>query len=268
MCVLGWQICQSLRIVSFISTQLPGPNYHCHVVHLKILRFAYSSCFSDFSGWHSREVTASPFLSLSEVFGVFQGEPTATLPSPTNIKDVILLNCTYLYIHDVLHPWKVITAHCMKLQAANTSYFFRFWLSIWQRVLTFPYDLCVTPVPYGVIYGCGDLIFSSHMTFALTFCHTYNKYGTKRYVMRVSIDYIREEPDNEVVMNLVLACWSLLMLTYYPLVFVCRWIKKVSWLLMIALSFLIIASRKHYTVDVVVAWYVTFLCCGFLVFKA
>lgn len=60
-----------------------------------------------------------------------------------------------------------------------------------NEFLTFPYNLCVTPVPYGVIYGCGDLIFSSHMTFALTFCHTYNKYGTKRYVTSVFIDYQR-----------------------------------------------------------------------------
>lgn len=126
------------------------------------------------------------------MFGVFQGEPTATLPPPTSIKDVVLLNCTYPYIHVVLLPWRVITVHCMKLQPANTSYFFTFWISIWQCVPDlFCHNLCVIPVPYGVIYGCGDLIFSSHMTFALTFCHTYNKYGTKRYVTSVSIDYQR-----------------------------------------------------------------------------
>ncbi|XP_062014670.1 phosphatidylinositol:ceramide inositolphosphotransferase 2-like, partial [Rosa rugosa] len=32
----------------------------------------------------------------------------------------------------------------------------------------------------GVYYGCGDLIFSSHMIFSLTFVHTYQKYGTQR----------------------------------------------------------------------------------------
>ena len=34
-----------------------------------------------------------------------------------------------------------------------------------------------------------------------------------------------------------------------------RFIKQLAWLFAIVLSFLIVASRKHYTVDVVVAWY-------------
>jgi len=34
----------------------------------------------------------------------------------------------------------------------------------------------------------------------------------------------------------------------------CRLIKLLSWLMAIIQSLLIIASRKHYTVDVVVAW--------------
>lgn len=67
--------------------------------------------------------------------------------------------------------------------------------------------------PYGVVYGCGDLIFSSHMIFTLVFVRTYQKYGSK------------------------------------------RWIKQLAWFLAIVLSLLIVASRKHYTVDVVVAWY-------------
>ncbi|KAH8932468.1 hypothetical protein BDL97_19G073600 [Sphagnum fallax] len=116
-------ISQMLRVVSFMATQLPGPNYHCR-----------------------------------------EGHATATLPPPHSIKEVLLLN-----------------------------------------------------FPHGVLYGCGDLIFSSHMTFALTFCHTYCKYGTK------------------------------------------VWIKRGGWVVMVVLSLLIIASRKHYTVDVVIAWYVVFL---------
>ncbi|KAH7441557.1 hypothetical protein KP509_03G043600 [Ceratopteris richardii] len=67
--------------------------------------------------------------------------------------------------------------------------------------------------PYGVVYGCGDLIFSSHMIFTLVFVRTYQKFGSK------------------------------------------RWIKQLSWALAVVLSVLIVASRKHYTVDVVVAWY-------------
>ncbi|CAI5963044.1 unnamed protein product [Closterium sp. NIES-65] len=66
----------------------------------------------------------------------------------------------------------------------------------------------------NAMHGCGDLIFSSHMTFILTVVITYSKYGT----------------------NLLF--------------------KHLSWLLSGVMSVLIIASRKHYTVDVVIAWYV------------
>ncbi|KAK4392277.1 Phosphatidylinositol:ceramide inositolphosphotransferase 2 [Sesamum angolense] len=65
----------------------------------------------------------------------------------------------------------------------------------------------------GVLYGCGDLIFSSHMIFSLVFVRTYHKYGTRRFV------------------------------------------KNCAWSIVVIQSLLIVASRKHYTVDVVVAWY-------------
>ncbi|MCD7463401.1 Phosphatidylinositol:ceramide inositolphosphotransferase 2 [Datura stramonium] len=110
--------CQFLRIITFYSTQLPGPNYHCR-----------------------------------------EGSKLATLPPPDNILQALLI------------------------------------------------------VPRGVLYGCGDLIFSSHMIFSLVFVRTYQKYGTRRFI------------------------------------------KQCAWLAVIAQSLLIIASRKHYTVDVVVAWY-------------
>eukprot|EP00262_Sarcandra_glabra_P020131 TRINITY_DN791_c0_g1_i3.p1 TRINITY_DN791_c0_g1~~TRINITY_DN791_c0_g1_i3.p1 ORF type:complete len:315 (-),score=35.73 TRINITY_DN791_c0_g1_i3:363-1307(-) len=110
---------QILRIFSFYSTQLPGPNYHCR-----------------------------------------EGSRLARLPRPDSILEVLLIN-----------------------------------------------------FPRGVIYGCGDLIFSSHMIFTLVFVLTYHKYGTRRCI------------------------------------------KQLAWLTAVILSFLIIASHKHYTVDVVVAWY-------------
>jgi hypothetical protein len=46
------------------------------------------------------------------------------------------------------------------------------------------------------------------------------------------------------------------------------WMKRLAWLVMIVLSLLIIASRKHYTVDVVIAWSAQSLACAimFLVF--
>ncbi|RLN00140.1 phosphatidylinositol:ceramide inositolphosphotransferase-like isoform X1 [Panicum miliaceum] len=110
---------QFLRIITFYSTQLPGPNYHCR-----------------------------------------EGSPLARLPPPQNAAEVLLIN-----------------------------------------------------FPRGVIYGCGDLIFSSHMIFTLVFVITYQKYGSIRFV------------------------------------------KMIAWCIAIAQSLLIISSRKHYSVDVVVAWY-------------
>eukprot|EP00252_Welwitschia_mirabilis_P021099 TRINITY_DN5303_c0_g1_i1.p1 TRINITY_DN5303_c0_g1~~TRINITY_DN5303_c0_g1_i1.p1 ORF type:complete len:318 (-),score=11.88 TRINITY_DN5303_c0_g1_i1:554-1507(-) len=112
-------VSQFLRVITFMSTQLPGPNYHCR-----------------------------------------EGSKLARLPRPDSILEVLLIN-----------------------------------------------------FPRGVIYGCGDLIFSSHMIFTLVFVLTYQKYGTKRCI------------------------------------------KQIAWVLAVILSLLIIASRKHYTVDVVVAWY-------------
>ncbi|GMI65858.1 Arabidopsis Inositol phosphorylceramide synthase 1 [Hibiscus trionum] len=110
---------QFLRIITFYSTQLPGPNYHCR-----------------------------------------EGSKLARLPKPANVLEVLLIN-----------------------------------------------------FPQGVVYGCGDLIFSSHMIFTLVFVLTYQKYGTRRCI------------------------------------------KQFAWLFAIIQSLLIVASRKHYTVDVVVAWY-------------
>nr|CAD1819390.1 unnamed protein product [Ananas comosus var. bracteatus] len=112
-------VSQILRIITFYSTQLPGPNYHCR-----------------------------------------EGSKLARLPPPESVFEVLLIN-----------------------------------------------------FPRGVIYGCGDLIFSSHMIFTLVFVRTYQKYGSKRII------------------------------------------KLLAWLTAVVQSLLIIASRKHYTVDVVVAWY-------------
>ncbi|CAI0540301.1 unnamed protein product [Linum tenue] len=72
-------------------------------------------------------------------------------------------------------------------------------------------ELLVINFSRGVNYGCGDLIFSSHMIFTIVFVRTYCRYGTKRCI------------------------------------------KYFAWLLAVFQSLLILASRKHYTVDVVVA---------------
>ncbi|KAJ7961329.1 Phosphatidylinositol:ceramide inositolphosphotransferase 1 [Quillaja saponaria] len=118
--VLSFLACsQLLRIITFYSTQLPGPNYHCR-----------------------------------------EGSKIARLPPPESVLELLLLKS-----------------------------------------------------PRGMLYGCGDLIFSSHMIFSLVFVLTYQKYGMQRFI------------------------------------------KQFAWLLAVIQSFLIVASRKHYTVDVVVAWY-------------
>ncbi|XP_072996105.1 phosphatidylinositol:ceramide inositolphosphotransferase-like isoform X4 [Typha latifolia] len=44
--------------------------------------------------------------------------------------------------------------------------------------------------PHGVIYGCGDLIFSSHMIFTLVFVITYQKYGSKRYTVNLVVFFV------------------------------------------------------------------------------
>ncbi|KAL6508018.1 Phosphatidylinositol:ceramide inositolphosphotransferase 2 [Orobanche gracilis] len=111
--------CQFLRIITFYSTQLPGPNYHCR-----------------------------------------EGSKLARLPRPNSVLEILLIN-----------------------------------------------------FPRGALYGCGDLIFSSHMIFSLVFVRTYHKYGSRSLM------------------------------------------KQFAWLAVIIQSLLIVASRKHYTVDVVVAWY-------------
>ncbi|CAI0540302.1 unnamed protein product [Linum tenue] len=110
-------VCQILRIVTFYSTQLPGPNYHCR-----------------------------------------EGSKLAKLPPPESAVELLVINFSR-----------------------------------------------------GVNYGCGDLIFSSHMIFTIVFVRTYCRYGTKRCI------------------------------------------KYFAWLLAVFQSLLILASRKHYTVDVVVA---------------
>ncbi|KAK6120306.1 hypothetical protein DH2020_045997 [Rehmannia glutinosa] len=81
-----------------------------------------------------------------------------------------------------------------------------FYSAAWSK-------LSLPRVPRGVLYGCGDLIFSSHMIFSLVFVRTYHKYGTRSFI------------------------------------------KQLAWLAVVIQSLLIVASRKHYTVDVVVAWY-------------
>ena len=72
-------------------------------------------------------------------------------------------------------------------------------------------DILLLNAARQVNRGCGDLIFSSHMTFVMTMALTYCRYGSWRAA------------------------------------------KALAWLLVALNGVIIIASRKHYTVDVVVA---------------
>ena len=72
-------------------------------------------------------------------------------------------------------------------------------------------DVLLVDVARQVNRGCGDLIFSSHVTFTLTMVLTYQRYGG------------------------------------------CRAAKLVAWVGVALNALLIVASRKHYTVDIVVA---------------
>jgi hypothetical protein len=79
----------------------------------------------------------------------------------------------------------------------------------------------VVDVKTQATHSCGDLLFSSHLTFCLLGAVSYTHYGRVRVV------------------------------------------KALAWAAAAAMALLIIAARKHYTVDVVVAWYVVPLvyCC-------
>eukprot|EP00270_Netrium_digitus_P007043 TRINITY_DN2036_c0_g1_i5.p1 TRINITY_DN2036_c0_g1~~TRINITY_DN2036_c0_g1_i5.p1 ORF type:complete len:308 (+),score=31.84 TRINITY_DN2036_c0_g1_i5:404-1327(+) len=75
-------------------------------------------------------------------------------------------------------------------------------------------DIFLLNLTKSTVLGCGDLIFSSHMTFALVSLLEFSSYGSKTVV------------------------------------------KFIGWTAAVVQSLLIISARKHYTVDVVIAWYV------------
>lgn len=86
-----------------------------------------------------------------------QGSKLATLPRPDSVLEVLLINCEWLlYITQVL--WLIS-------------------MTLLLLVIIIGFEFAV---PRGVVYGCGDLIFSSHMIFTLVFVRTYQKYGTLR----------------------------------------------------------------------------------------
>lgn len=94
-------------------------------------------------------------MTLSYAFLCSQGSKLATLPRPHSAVEVLFINCMCL---------------CLILVLLFIAFYIAFVL-IW---------FVKYAVPRGVLYGCGDLIFSSHMIFTLVFVRTYQKYGTRR----------------------------------------------------------------------------------------
>lgn len=92
--------------------------------------------------------------------------------------------------------------HCRASESSSRRSWPQHW---WQHL--------IVDVQRQSGHSCGDLIFSSHTTFILSFVLAYHYYGRRTAA------------------------------------------KVCAWLLASVLSVLIICSRKHYTVDVVVAWY-------------
>ena len=120
-------------------------------------------------------------------------------------------------------------------------------------------------------HGCGDLIFSSHTTFALVGILTYTEYGGL-LITKVSLCWAPQAsgPFLYVGSNFLCAGFALLflepiaynasdnqvpgfMLDQLAHIWSCL-LQAIAWLMVATLSVLIVASRKHYTVDVVIAW--------------
>ena len=72
-------------------------------------------------------------------------------------------------------PWPKNPLEVLEINRESTFSF------PYSHILSFAYGSHVISSAHGVMYGCGDLIFSSHMIFTLVFVLTYQKYGTKRY---------------------------------------------------------------------------------------
>jgi len=101
------QASQFLRIITFYSTQLPGPNYHCREVWWLVE--ASSSCgvilptptclgkkrLCCCCCCRRRRRLLCVMIMIWEYFInlILQGSPLARLPPPQNAAEVLLINC-------------------------------------------------------------------------------------------------------------------------------------------------------------------------------
>jgi hypothetical protein len=99
LCVFFLQASQFLRIVTFYSTQLPGPNYHCREVRWFIRAIYIYLCYQN--AWEKYVQKGRFWLtfvtlcycSLMSICTYTQGSPLARLPPPKNAAEVFLINC-------------------------------------------------------------------------------------------------------------------------------------------------------------------------------
>lgn len=103
-------------------------------------------------------------VMLTVYLMILQGSNLATLPPPNSVLEVLLINCEIYFAFP----------HCILSIVLITMY------------LCYVYECAV---PRGMLYGCGDLIFSSHMIFSLVFVRTYHKYGTRRWYISGCVLY-------------------------------------------------------------------------------
>lgn len=103
--ILYFQVCQMLRIVTFYSTQLPGPNYHCREV--RFWKTLHDLCQYDLLQTPGVvkfivQLLDSVNFLLKQCFTIrykclFQGSKLARLPRPESVVEVLLINCQFYY---------------------------------------------------------------------------------------------------------------------------------------------------------------------------
>ncbi|KAF3543868.1 hypothetical protein DY000_02002038, partial [Brassica cretica] len=213
--------CQFLRVITFYSTQLPGPNYHCREGS-KVARLPWTKSLLEVLEINPHGVMYGCGDLIFSSHMIFTLVFVLTYHKYGTKRFIKLFGWLTAFVQSLLiiasrkhytacQFLRVITFYSTQLPGPN------YHCREGSKVARLPWTKSLLEVleinPHGVMYGCGDLIFSSHMIFTLVFVLTYHKYGTKRFI------------------------------------------KLFGWLTAFVQSLLIIASRKHYTVDVVVAWY-------------
>jgi sphingomyelin synthase-related protein 1 len=104
-------------------------------------------------------------------------------------------------------------------------------------------------------HGCGDLIFSSHTTFMLVGMLTYTEYGTLTPIKVRATGSMHSAcivaPVEHPLCRKHAQQWDNRLA---PQPNIHATLQALAWAAVAWVSVLIVASRKHYTVDVLIAW--------------